>query len=105
MTLEQTDGPVAQLRDGAVFGEMSLLTGDTRTATVTAVSDCDLLEIGAEAFRHVVLEDSALVERIAAEVAARQAENEQHRAIRATSAAAIEPPHTFAARVRRFLRL
>jgi small-conductance mechanosensitive channel/CRP-like cAMP-binding protein len=105
VTLDQTDAPVAQLRDGAVFGEMSLLTGDTRTATVTAVSDCDLLEIGAEAFRHVVLEDSALVERIAAEVAARQAENEQHRATRATSAAAIEPPHTFAARVRRFLRL
>ena len=105
VTLVETDGAVATLKDGAVFGEMSLLTGDTRTATVTAVSDCHVLEIGAEAFRSVVLQDAALVERIAAEVAAKRAENAQHRVVHGTDTTPIELPHTFAARVRRFLRL
>ena len=105
VSLRHTEGAVAQLKDGAVFGEMSLLTGETRTATVTAVTDCDVLEVGADAFRTIVLGDAALVERIATEVAARRAENEQHRATRSTGPAVMEAPHSFAARVRRFLRL
>ena len=36
VTLAQTEGEVARLREGALFGEMSLLTGDARSATVTA---------------------------------------------------------------------
>ena len=46
------NGEVARLRGGDVFGEMSLLTGEARTATVTAATDCDLLEIDAEGFRY-----------------------------------------------------
>ena len=34
VTLAQTDGTVATLGAGAFFGEMSLLTGDARSATV-----------------------------------------------------------------------
>jgi small-conductance mechanosensitive channel/CRP-like cAMP-binding protein len=105
VTLAGTGGAVAQLRDGAVFGEMSLLTGDPRSATVTAVTDCDLLEIGADAFRSTVLADAALVDRIAGAVAAKRAENEQYRATKMIGSAPIESPHTFVARVRHFLRL
>lgn len=36
---------VATLQDGSVFGELSLLTGATRSATVLAATDCDLLEL------------------------------------------------------------
>lgn len=103
--LAGTEGEVARLRDGAVFGEMSLLTGDARSATVVAERDCELVEVSAEAFREVVLADPAIVERIAAAVASRRAELEQHRATRAQASAAEETPQTLIARVRQFLRL
>jgi CRP-like cAMP-binding protein len=105
VTLEKTEGELARLRQGAFFGEMSLLTGDPRTATVTAITDCELIEIGAEAFRNLVLSDSALVDHVTEAVAKRRLELEQHRSNRGIEQAAIEPPQTLVARVRRFLRL
>ena len=105
VTLANTDGELARHRDGGFFGEMSLLTGDARTATVTALTDCELIEISADAFRRIVLADAALVDRVAAAVATRRAEQDQHRTVRSSSDAAIETPQTFVARVRRFLRL
>ncbi len=45
---------IAVLERGAAFGEMSLLTGEPRTATVTALEDCTLFELGREVFqRHL----------------------------------------------------
>lgn len=45
---------IAVLERGAAFGEMSLLTGEPRSATVTAMEDCTLLEMGREVFaRHL----------------------------------------------------
>jgi len=105
VTLANVDGEVARLTTGAFFGEMSLLTGDRRSATVTAITDCELLEIGVDAFRKVVLSDAASVDRVAAAVSSRRAELERHRATRATSAAEPETQQTFLARVRKFLSL
>ena len=84
---------------------MSLLTGDPRTATVTAVTDCELVEIGVDVFRTVVLADAAIVDRVSAAVAQRRAELDQHRATRAVGAAAADTSRTFVSRVRQFLRL
>jgi small-conductance mechanosensitive channel/CRP-like cAMP-binding protein len=103
--LARTEGEVARLREGAVFGEMSLLTGDARSATVVAVSDCELLEIGADPFRRVVLADTAIVERIAGAIATRRAELDRHRETRAQAGTIEETPQTFSARVRKFLGL
>jgi hypothetical protein len=64
-----------------------------------------LLEIGSDAFRRVVLADPAVVERISAAVSSRRSDLETHRAMKAAPAAPIEPPHSFLARVRHFLRL
>jgi CRP-like cAMP-binding protein len=45
---------IAVLERGAAFGEMSLLTGEPRTATVTALEDCTLFELGRDVFqRHL----------------------------------------------------
>ena len=103
--LAQSEGEVARLREGAVFGEMSLLTGDARSATVVAESDCELLEIGADPFRSVVLADPAIVDRLAAAVGTRRAELERHRATRTQDGTTAETPQTLVARVRQFLRL
>jgi small-conductance mechanosensitive channel/CRP-like cAMP-binding protein len=105
VTLGGADGELARHGEGGFFGEMSLLTGDPRTATVTAVTDCELIEIGAEAFRRVVLADTAIVDRVSAAVATRRAELDQHRVARPAGSAPAETPHTLVDRVRRFLRL
>jgi CRP-like cAMP-binding protein len=37
--------PIGDLREGAFFGEMSILTGQPRMASVVALSRCELLEL------------------------------------------------------------
>jgi CRP-like cAMP-binding protein len=41
---------VATLRDGDFFGEAALLTGQPRTATITAATDCELLVLDRATF-------------------------------------------------------
>jgi small-conductance mechanosensitive channel/CRP-like cAMP-binding protein len=93
---------VARVRPGGFFGEMSLLTGATRTATVAAVVDSELLEIDVDTFRRFVLANPAAVEQIGTAVAKRRAELEQRRAAGA-AAAPVEPPQTLIDRIRNFL--
>jgi Cyclic nucleotide-binding domain len=45
--------PVATMRDGDFFGEMAVLSGEPRTATVTAVKATELLELNRENLREV----------------------------------------------------
>ena len=71
---------MARLGSGQFFGEMSLLTGELRTATVAAATDCSVLEITVEDFHRLVLADPAVVERVATAVARRREELERHRA-------------------------
>ena len=44
--------------DGVSFGEMALLENDTRTATVTALTDCKLLELNRDDFLRFIQENS-----------------------------------------------
>jgi CRP-like cAMP-binding protein len=49
---EQADGslrPLANLHEGAIFGEMALLSALPRSASIRALSDCDLLEFDRDA--------------------------------------------------------
>ncbi|MBI5507182.1 MAG: cyclic nucleotide-binding domain-containing protein [Deltaproteobacteria bacterium] len=43
---------IAKLHPGAVFGEMALISKAPRTATVVALSDCDLLELKRASLEH-----------------------------------------------------
>ena len=44
--------------DGVSFGEMALLENDTRSATVTALTDCHLLELNREDFLGFIKDNS-----------------------------------------------
>jgi small-conductance mechanosensitive channel/CRP-like cAMP-binding protein len=105
VTLAGTSGEVARLRAGDVFGEMSLLTGEARTATVTAATDCDLVEIDAEGFRTVALANPPVLEHVTSVAAERREGLDRHRESHAASPSAVEIRQSLLARVRHFLRL
>ena len=75
-----SDVVVARLGKGKFFGEMALVTGDRRQATVRAATACQLLEVGREALQHVLARSPDLAERISAVLAERQAELGAHAA-------------------------
>ena len=72
---------VAVTQAGGYFGEMSLLTGDPRTATVTARGSCTVLEITADAFRAYVQRHPEVIDGLAAAAQARRKELDDARAI------------------------
>ncbi len=64
---------VARLATGSVLGEMSLLTGEPRTATATAVSECRVLLVDKPALEPILLQYPDLLERIGQVLVERQA--------------------------------
>jgi len=72
-----TDLPVGTLDPGAVFGEMSLLTGEPRSSTVRSIDEAVVYEIGRDAFRRVVEARPAIVDDLAALMEQRQRANER----------------------------
>jgi CRP-like cAMP-binding protein len=65
---------LAQLGEGQAFGEMALLSGEPRTATIQSTAQTDLLEIGREDFGRLLVKDHQLataVERLSHERAIR----------------------------------
>jgi len=105
VTLGNRANEVATIGPGGYFGEMSLLTGDPRTATVSAIDDCLLLEITADDFRTIVLADPLVVERIGLAVAESGMGLERSRNEAAAAVAVHEAPRSLLARIQRFLRL
>jgi CRP-like cAMP-binding protein len=61
---EAHGGAIAVLGEGHAFGEMSLLSGGPRTATIRAVEDTDLLEIAKEDFDRLVATDYQLANAV-----------------------------------------
>jgi CRP-like cAMP-binding protein len=53
---------LAELGQGQAFGEMALLSGEPRTATIRAAGAADLLAIGREDFLRLMEQDSQLAE-------------------------------------------
>lgn len=93
---------VAVTEAGGFFGEMSLLTGDPRTATVVARGDCVVLEIDAEAFRAYVQNHPTVIEHLAEAAAARRKALAQSRA---SIPAHHTEPKSLARRMRQFFGL
>ena len=104
VVLEPDRQVVATIEKGGYFGEMSLLTGDPRTATVVARGDVVVLEIDAELFRKIGAESPDAIERIGIAAMTRRGELDQARS--ATRGVAVaDAPATFLSRMKRFLRL
>lgn len=95
---------IARIPAGGFFGEMSLLTGAPRNATVRTTVDSEVLEITADDFRAFVLANPAAVELVGAAVATRQAELDEARA-HGTETVSAEAPQRMVDRIRRFFGL
>ncbi len=72
---------VARLGHGKFFGEMSLMTGEKRAATVRAVNECQLLVVGHEAFESVLEGHPELAERLSVMLAERQLQLDERQAV------------------------
>lgn len=68
---------VAMLGPGDIFGEMSLMTGARRAATVTSVEPTRVVEITKVALENVLTHSPELVDRFGAFLAKRRAELEE----------------------------
>lgn len=97
---------VAQLRAGAFFGEVSLLTGEPRTATVQAITEVVALVLGHHAFRNVLIANPKVAELVSQTVAARQQARVQVQdAHGLEDAAVVHRSHQLLTRIKEFFSL
>ena len=69
---DEAPAEVARLGPGKFFGEMSLVTGELRAATVQATMDTEIVEVGKDAFHALLVKDPALAESITTVLVERQ---------------------------------
>ena len=72
---------VSTLRAGQFFGEMALLTGDARSATVVAKSDVECYRLDGKSFQGLLLGRPQIAEGIARVIASRKPELEKVREV------------------------
>lgn len=70
-----TERQIAQIQPGEFFGELSLLTGEPRGATVIPVTDCVVTEIGKEAMSALLEARPELAAQLSRALAGRRAAN------------------------------
>lgn len=69
---------VARLGPGKFFGEMSLMTGEPRSATIQAIQDCELAVVDKASFQEILAAAPHLAERITEVLIERQAALEEN---------------------------
>ncbi len=78
VTLRKTGRkPVAKLGQGEFFGEMSLLTGEKRSATVSAESETRLLKLSKDTMAHLLGENAKLAEKLSVVLSERNQQNQE----------------------------
>ncbi len=97
-----TEVPVAHLGPGAFFGEMSLLTGEPRSATIRAETDALVLAVGKGQFSNLLQSDPGLAARLAAVIEARHADRQAKVTAQAVADAAVLAREPLLDRIRRF---
>lgn len=72
VAVNDAEQEVTTMGEGGVFGEMSLLTGETRAASVYAVDDVDCWRLDQAAFKTILMDRPEVARPIAALLAERQ---------------------------------
>jgi small-conductance mechanosensitive channel/CRP-like cAMP-binding protein len=85
---ERAPREVARLGPGKFFGEMGLMTGEQRKATVRADAECELIVVSHEAFHSTLADNPGVIEKLSELLLARQAELDAAAGVRDTM---IEP--------------
>ncbi len=71
-----TTTPVAKMGPGDCIGEMSMLAGEPRSATVRALKDCEAVEVKKETLAPVMADSPELIEALSDLLAKRRLQNE-----------------------------
>jgi len=103
VVVEPARTEVARIHAGGYFGEMSLLTGEPRSATVLAIGDVAVIEIAAELFRKIGALHPEAIERIGMAAVVRRAGLDKAKT--ATAETVTVEATSLMSRMKRFLRL
>jgi CRP-like cAMP-binding protein len=96
---------VGSLREGEFFGEMSLLTGERRKATVVAASEVHLVEISKEDIEPVIKANPDLLEKLSAILAQREEMNIEQKKRTELSRASVSGKEVFLNKLKAFFGL
>ena len=99
---------LAVLEEGAFFGEMSLLTGEPRSATILAREHCGVLMLGKQALASTLEADPRIAEELSRALAARlldTSETLEDRRGEAAAATAQDDEQTFLRKIQAFFSL
>jgi small-conductance mechanosensitive channel/CRP-like cAMP-binding protein len=96
---------VAHLEGGAFFGEMSLLTGEPRSGTVTAEGDVEVVCVSKQDFAGLMLADAGLAVKLAAVLEARLAASRERASAAENTARPLPTQSALLARMKRFFGL
>jgi len=96
---------VAHLATGAFFGEMSLLTGEPRSGTVTAETDVEVLRVSKQDFASLLQADADLAGKLAAVLDKRAEGRRTAIAASVVRATAPETRSALATRIKQFFGL
>lgn len=99
---------VARLKRGSLFGEMSLMTGEPRAASVQTLTETELVVVDKAAFAAVLADAPEVLTQMTRVLVARQAELESHLAARAAKSRDVELDERTSAllgRVRAFFKM
>ncbi len=94
---------LAVLEPGAAFGEISLLTGEPRLATVRAIAETTLVEIDKATLAPILEANPSLVEKLDAIILERRRHTAEERAARDGQPAA--EPESLRGKIARFFGL
>lgn len=102
MAVEVDGSEVARLGQGRMFGEMSLLTGEPRKATVRACTEAILAELSKSAIAELMDNNDKLMERLGEALARHTASNQQQQERQVEPGAGERSPVDYLKRLRDF---